>query len=488
MPSEQPPIDTFVVITIDALRSDRLGLHGYDRPTSPRLDEFAEECYVFDRAFSPGPNTPVAFPALMSSTYPLDLFQGTNPWVLQGRPYVMKALRKAGVRTSFVHCQPMLSPEFGYADDVDELVDIVPREQEYLRKRMHTRIHMQNFSKKLREWLEKLPLWESLWKPAGLHCRDTVNRMMMLLQSHSWDTTAYVQAEQMTDRFIDVFEKTQTYDGPQFFWLHYLDPHGPYAPPREYWDVPAKTCTERALRYVDSNYERWVETPRLDLSRVPLEEINSLYDAEVAYTDNEVGRLLDHLRSTERWDRCAVAITADHGEEFGEHGGMFHHMKLYRELLQVPLLLRVPGAGGTRIGSPVSTLDLCPTVTDCMGLEPDPLWRGESLLRFSEGDDESEDRPVISECRTEASPHVSAMGRHLHAICKGGTEWEAYRRGDPLEKQNAIDELQGDPEMERLKMAVEKRLSEVEEGGDTAFPSVDDDDVQDRLRALGYLE
>jgi len=481
------PIRSFLLITLDDLRGDRLGFAGYPRPTSPELDKLSEECLLFENAFSPGPATSVAFPAIMSSTYPLDFFKGSSPWLMEGRPYLLEALSQGGVRTGVIHSHPLLSESFGYARGVDVWVDIEPPKGKLLRKRAQRRTGLRERGRSIQPVLERLPLWDSLWRPTALWCYQQIDRLMMRFYHYSWETPGYAQADEMTDRTISVLETMSRQQGPFFLWVHYIEPHGPYFAPAECMDVCAIPCTEQMRKHVNRNYDRWVEDRKLDLTEVPVDVMSSLYDAELRFVDREVGRLLDYLRESSLWDSCALAVTADHGEEFGEHGGMFHHLKLYHELLHVPMMLRVPGREPRRVSTPVSSLDICPTVSDLLGIKRHPGWRGKSLLRFWDSKAPEEPGRVLSECRSKGSPHVAATGSGLRLICKAGKEWEAYRREDRLEAENVYDELQHDDELRALRALIERRLAEVESTGEDR-PHVDDERLKERLRGLGYLQ
>lgn len=489
MPSQAPEtVRIFILVTLDALRSDRLGLYGYARPTSPVLDRLAEESAVFDSAFSPGPNTPFAVPAMLSSTYPLDLLEGRKPWLVEGRPYLMRTLSRAGVRTGFVHCQPLLSENFGYADGVDLCYDLETPEGRLVRERSEKQARLGDLARAFEPALSRLPLWESL-KPAGRRLYRALLRLIPRLYRYSGQRPFYATADRMTDRAISVLRKLRRGKGPAFLWIHYLEPHGPYFPPEECRRAVAADCDEATRRRVNRNYDDWVNRTDLDLQGIPVGAMSELYDANIRFVDREIGRLVDSLRESGMWEDCALVVSADHGEEFGEHGGLFHHNKLHRELLQVPLLLRGPGLEPRRVAAPVSTVDLPPTVAELLGVDFEPQWKGRSLLRFGRGApaSESAEGPVISECRHDGRPNVAATGPEFRLICAGDDGWQAYRREDTQEAHDVCEQMSRHEELRALRRVVEQRIAEVAEGGEDR-PSVEDEGVKDRLRALGYLE
>lgn len=137
-------------------------------------------------------------------------------------------------------------------------------------------------------------------------------------------------------------------DAPWFLWVHFFDPHDPYTPPSQYSSFGG-AASDR-------------------------------YDGEIAYTDRELGRILDELRSRPDWDRTVVIANADHGEEFSEHGGSFHHSSLYEEQVRVPLLIRIPGVEPRVVEEPVGLVDLPETLFDLLGLPSNDRRHGRSLL------------------------------------------------------------------------------------------------------------
>lgn len=163
-----------------------------------------------------------------------------------------------------------------------------------------------------------------------------------------------VQMERGFDRF-EVGTPTQTAlsfiettNVPFFLWLHYPEPHIPYARHKQH---------------------DWGSSP-IDL-----------YDGEISVVDDQVAKVLDALEKYELEKSTIVIVTADHGEEFMEHGGTSHTRKLYRELLHVPLILHVPGMEARRIKGPVELVDIVPTLAELTGIEPSPgTLDGESLL------------------------------------------------------------------------------------------------------------
>ena len=187
-------------------------------------------------------------------------------------------------------------------------------------------------------------------------------------------------------------------DRPFFLWLHLMDPHSPYYPPAKAleWMGYGELDASRA-RYLNSYWNRGDLTAgRLKRHR---DEVVALYDSGIRWMDAQVARLVVALREFDLWDNCVFALTADHGEEFLEHGGRYHPpSKVTEELIRVPLLLRAPGVNRKDlVRAPFSLIDLAPTLLEAVGAEKPETFRGESRwerLRNAENWEE----PAIIEC------------------------------------------------------------------------------------------
>jgi arylsulfatase A-like enzyme len=167
---------------------------------------------------------------------------------------------------------------------------------------------------------------------------------------------------------------------PFFLWLHLMDPHAPYYPPNEaFRELTGRDIEPGRARYLNEYWKRWDLTP--SGFRGKRGEVIDLYDAGIRSADRQIARLVQSLRHAHLWDDCVVAFTADHGEEFLDHGGRYHApVRLTEEIVRVPLLIRVPGEQGVKVpASPMSHLHLAPTLLEIMGLQAPSAFQGRSL-------------------------------------------------------------------------------------------------------------
>jgi arylsulfatase A-like enzyme/thioredoxin-like negative regulator of GroEL len=151
---------------------------------------------------------------------------------------------------------------------------------------------------------------------------------------------------------------------PVFLFVHLFEPHTPYTPPKRFW--------------------------RQD--RAP-------YDGEVAYADEIVSSLLAGLRRLKLYDSSLIILLSDHGEALGDHGEADHGVFLYREVMHVPLIIKLPGqeTGGSRVQDPVQLIDIVPTVMDWVGLPQDAQRQGKSLVPALRGEGAPKDRQIYAE-------------------------------------------------------------------------------------------
>jgi arylsulfatase A-like enzyme len=362
-------VDGVLLVTVDALRADHCGYLGYDRGTTPFLDALADESLVFESAFAVGPGTPSSFASLFSSRYPLEFggYEGFAP----ARPSLPEHLGRRGLRTAGVHSNPYLSRHYGYDRGFDRFED--------------------SFDER-----DEPGLFDRVKTEAGalLSRNETAYRLgRRLFLAAFEEEKPYVDAAETTDRVLDWLSGAPD---RSFCWTHYLDVHEPYRPPETHLDRDLPTERVEALN------DR-VQADDPDLDGRDLDDLEALYDGEIRYVDAELRRLFDELAARGRLEHTAVIVTADHGEEFLDHGRLGHHPLLYDELIHVPLLVWLPpGSRGAfdvpatgRVSGQVSLLDVAPTVTDLLGVDREPRFGGRSVLHEA-------GHPVVSEV---SNPH-----------------------------------------------------------------------------------
>jgi arylsulfatase A-like enzyme len=331
-----------VIIGVDTLRPDHLGCYGYERETSPAIDRLAAGGVVFENVYSQSPWTLPSFATIFTSLYPMQHgASDPNTKLRTEHPTLPMMLLKRGYSTAAIINAPFLSPEYR-----------LDRGFEYYHYRG--------------------PF-------AGRVASGTTT-----------DALAWI------DKHIDE---------PFFIFVHYFDPHIPYAPPEPYdraffpdydGDLSCPFSLSLALRPRITTFSLNLQGPAHTASRKTMstlspddwDYIRALYDGEIAFTDEAVGALLDGLDERGLRDNTLIFFLSDHGEEFYEHEGFEHGHTLYDEVIKVPLIISLPGhvPENIRVAEHVRLIDVAPTVLDYLDVEPSTHLEGASIKPLISGD------------------------------------------------------------------------------------------------------
>lgn len=387
---------SLVLITVDCFRADHAGFLGYPRPTTPFLDTLARESLVFSNAIVAGAPTYFSFPALMASRYPLRLGRdvvGLAP----GEPTMASVLNDAGHATAaFLAANPYLSPRFGYDagfcvfnDFLDSDAAPVPGVPDGGKNTSGTSRWNQRLAKVSHAMGPVGTLYDELYFQ---YCQRLASSPVLSLDQLRRFPTADVIVDHARDWLTSVTGQ------PFFLWLHFMDPHSPYYPRREALEMMGQDSLDASrARYLNSYWNRGdLGAPRLQKYR---EDVMALYDAGIRWVDAQVARLVDTLRGLGMWEDCVMAFTADHGEEFLDHGGRYHPpSRVSEELVRVPLLLRVPELTQTgTMTAPFSLLHLAPTLLDLVEVAVPRSFQGRSHSALL-GTGKSGEMDAVIEC------------------------------------------------------------------------------------------
>lgn len=180
-------------------------------------------------------------------------------------------------------------------------------------------------------------------------------------------------ADRVTMEFTGWLDERGESDTPFFALLHFFDPHMPYDPPAPFDTLFAEQ--------VETPFHRWRYDEEDSLITEDKDYLMDLYDGEIAFTDGELGILFSHLRASGLSDNTIVIVTADHGEEFLEHGSFYHGYSFYQETIHVPLIMSGPGLSAGKVDSSwVGLFDLTPTILGFCGIEPSDEMEGIDLM------------------------------------------------------------------------------------------------------------
>lgn len=420
-PARRPDV---LLLLVDTLRADHLGLYGYPRPTSPELDRFAARAIVFEEVLAPASWTLPSVASLFTSSYVsrhgLRAKRGneSSTRMRADLPTLAEAFSQAGYRSVAVVANPWVD----------------------------TRGH-------------------------GLQ------RGFEDYQSAQGEDADALQA-----RARSALEDDDP--RPVFLYVHYMDVHGPYRTGGEPGEPDLGPIADAYRRDLD-DAEREAIPKYLQLEGVDrLGVYLDAYDRGIRRFDAAFGRFVDWLRDSGRLENSVIAVVSDHGEEFLEHGGWHHGASVYQEQVRVPWILHDPAAPSERIASrAVSLVDVAPTLLARAGLEAPPSMRG--LDQLGAVDPE---RPVYSETHVRRGfvmrrEPIVAMQRGHRKWLVGERAGGCFDRArDPDERSPGPCEPGSLAELRRWSR---RQASEGLALGDTEAFELDPGEAR-RLEALGY--
>jgi len=345
-PGPRTPEANLLLISVDAMRADHMGVYGYGRNTTPNLDRWARRSVLFERGYCQVPHTSFSVTSLMTGTYVYSASRA-NP----GRRFrtMAEAVRRYGYKTA-----AFFPPAVFYID------------------------------------------------------RDNFTAFERSKFGFEYVKYEYLPADKRVDQAIAFLREQRAEarrggDGPgRFFaWLHLFEPHEPYE---------LHAGHDFGPRGVDR------------------------YDSEIAFVDQHLGRLFRYVQ--EHFPNTVIALTADHGEEFGEHGGHYHGNALYDQQVRVPLVIGAPGVEPRRVDGAAQIIDLPVTMLSLVDVPVSAEMTGNDLGPWLAGEDAASLPPAF--CEMDQQKFVVKWDHKL--LCdtsRGFCELYDLKR-DPLERRNLI--------------------------------------------------
>jgi len=315
-----------ILITIDTLRADHLKCYGYHRDTSPNIDQFASEGMLFEKCFSHASETRPSFACIFSGFLPREVTVLKSKRLLPSAKTIPQMLPPFEYKTIAVVSNYVLSRRWGWGARY-MIYDDTLNERELVRK-----------------WPERT-------------------------------------AKNTTDRAIELLNQFQK---ERFFmWIHYQDPHGPYAPPEHlrklFWNPDSHKPRNLKLsgsKTGDGGIPSYQRLP----GTLDYHYYVSQYDAEIRYADQQFKRLIDALKQLKLYDNSFIIFSSDHGEGMGEHNYYFAHGEYsYNHQTHVPLIIKHGSQLQGRRCDYVQHLDIVPTVLNVVGTVGDSRLRGYDL-------------------------------------------------------------------------------------------------------------
>ena len=397
-----------VFILIDTLRADHLPLYGYSRDTAPQLSAFASRGTAFTQMYAQASSTRPSVATLFSSLYPsTHQVHYERDFIPDSATLLAEVLRSGGYRTFGASANANVSPTFGYSQGFEEF----------------------------RVWRTESPFRLTL---LGRTAEDALGptRLGHLLQERQ-DIVPVAGA--ITDMTLDWAARHAS--ERMFLYVQYIDPHEPYRPPAPF--DQSFDYTKQPQRRAGGVDPVTLLAPGRNAEQVA--RTLDQYDGEILYTDGEMGRLLDRLEALGVLKDAIVIVTADHGEEFYDHGKNSHGRSAYEEVLRVPFVIRWPGRvpAGRMYETTAGLIDVMPTLLDLVGLEGPAAMQGVSLAPSLVGGVAPTPRRLFAQ--------VSQDTFSMEMVREGSEKLVRHTRG-PLTGRHELYDLARDP-LERTDLA-----------------------------------
>jgi arylsulfatase A-like enzyme len=412
------PAPNVFFITIDTLRADHLGSYGYAHDTSPNIDTFAQGAILFETAISQAPNTIPSILQIMTSRY------GLSGRIRDNQTTLAELLQRHGYETVAVVDNPLF--------EFDEAAHGL----------------MRGFDRFYRN--------------------SPLDREVLEEQHYKSNTPADV----VTAQAGRVLDRRKT-GAPLFLWLHYFDPHDPYAPPFAE-DLEKLSRGSKSTLTGDIRKQNFIKGLPPKPEPRDVAHIVALYDAEIRYADASLGEFFDRLKREGLYDSSLIILSSDHGESLGEHDIWMHGHSLYDAEIRIPLIVKLPHQKrGRRIKRPVQAIDIVPTIDELLAIETDVQFDGASLLVDSK------------------DPALTLWHKHKVVLTE---KWKLYEFG----KEVFLYRINGDPGetknvaakhprvVEELRQAREARLDRIDQNPKEIHQLTTE--AVEQMRALGYIE
>jgi arylsulfatase A-like enzyme len=448
--------DVFIIL-VDTLRRDHLSYFGYERLTTPQIDNLFAQSYVFTQAYTPSSWTIPSVASLFTGLYPSSHgITSALRAIPADAPTLAEHFRSYGYRTGAFVGNMIVTSRNGFSQGFETFFPPEP------------------------------PYW-------CYHQRTAVERIVRQLRIPH--TVSH--GPRLNQELLEWLRRTP--GEPHFAFVLYFEPHSPYEPraadreaaapgvalgPRE---PPLLRNYREGWGEIDCNdWECLEDPPRL--TEAERAGMIASYDGEIHATDRSVGGLLGGLEELGLLAGSHILFCTDHGEEFFDHGGWFHGNSIYEEMSASPIAYRPPGgvAGGQNIDRPVAQIDVVRSVCSRLPIAPPPMHQGREIPEILFPGSRGEETPVLC----ELPPHLFSLRFRQWKLIRRGSleapEWRLFDlETDPLETMDLSATMPDT--LAALRGYLEGLTSEYAQSPLAEMTSRSDPEVLRRLRTLGYV-
>jgi arylsulfatase A-like enzyme len=384
-----PGARSVFLIILDAASASYFGAYGDPHGTSPHIDHLARESVVFENAYSQSASTPPSTASLLTgvrgSTHGMTGFTKLPPR-LHTLPQL---LARSGYRTFAVTGNPLAVFELARGYD------------RYIRAYNLPELREKRAREEMFEYTVTLP--------------EDINHQ--------------------------VFDLLPEFVGSKFFaYIHYLQPHFPYDPPephRKEFDPHGEGIT-----WDDLHEELTDANAAGRASPATIERLEARYRANIQYVDSAVGELLERLEREGLYEESLIVLMSDHGDAFFKHRRFGHSGTLYDDMTRIPLVIKPPGSRGNRprrIANLVETIDVVPTIFDCLGIPLSDQFEGDSLWPLIAGETHHLAGAEVVTATVRRTSDAIRIDEYKYIRSSDGAEELYDLRGDADEQRNLIE-------------------------------------------------
>ena len=445
-------IPRVILITVDTLRRDFLKTYSSESDIGAEIDALAHDSVLFENAYTSAPWTSPSVASIMMGLSPqahnVSHYAQMFPSL---PPTIADVLLEEGYVTGAFGANPLLSRQSAL-------------------KRGFQEFQFPQGAPGASLGRQVLTLFVGRSAMAGQGMTESITAM-----AEQW-----VRANHEQDFFV---------------WLHYMAPHEPYIPPREF---VVDTATAPSNR-LGEKFSHWkVRSGETMFTERQKEWVRELYRSEIRYVDDRLGRFIRTLKSLNLYDDSLIIFTTDHGEEFWDHESVDHGHSLYNELLATPLLVKLPSSmkpARTRIEAAAANVSLMPTILDLCGIAYEPAqFSAESLVPlWASKEKPADERAAFSSKLVYFDERVSVVhhGWKYIQFVERPTEELYNLNEDPDEKINVVslshvrrEELRALLESHREKS---RELAQLYRVGQLVSEE-EHDMIRQELKSLGYIQ
>jgi arylsulfatase A-like enzyme len=427
-----------LLLILDTVRAANLSLYGFARRTSPELEHFAQGGTTFERAFSAASWTTPSHAAMFTGQWPANLNVTWRDPLGSRWPTLAEVLRAHGYATAGFVANEL------YAGWTSGL--------------MRGFEHYDDYPLSLWSAVKGTTVFEVIYPPVRDVVEPHLGGLPLLWRLKLPVTSRHRSADRINRAFLDWLDQTRP--EPFFAFLNFMDAHGPYTTSESFRD----RYREPGMRGLSE--AEWKRERRRPVSHAKAWPRQAFYDGSIAYLDSQLGELFRELDRRHLLENTLIIVTADHGEEFAEHGLMDHGNSLYRLSVHVPLVIRFSGhvPAGRRVTAAVSLRNLAATVLELVKVDGSAL-PGRSLTRFWSGGDATPDTIVNGIVKVDNQPAwFPASQGNLNSVAFDG--WRYIQNEgtgaeelfdfehDILERWNLIGSAKADSLLPRYRAAL----------------------------------